>query len=103
MHLWQKILNKMGINEHFVQWLRYILVNLVHLFCGPMACSPRGSSVNGISQTRILEWVAISFSRGSSQGWMEPMSRDKTHNPALAGRFFTTEPPGKPYKRTYGT
>ena len=27
MHLWQKILNKMGINEHFVQLLRYILVN----------------------------------------------------------------------------
>ena len=39
---------------------------------------------------RILEWVAIFFSRGSSQ------PRDWTHLPALAGRFFTTEPPGKP-------
>ena len=35
--------------------------------CGPMNCSPPGSSVPGISQARILEWVAISFSSGSSQ------------------------------------
>ena len=33
----------------------------------PMDCSPPGSSVHGISQVRILEWLAISFSRGSSQ------------------------------------
>ena len=42
-----------------------------HLFvsdpCDPVNCSPPGSSVLGISQARILEWVAISFSRGSSQ------------------------------------
>ena len=36
------------------------------LFCDSMDCSPPGSSVHGISQVRILEWVAISFSRGSS-------------------------------------
>ena len=41
--------------------------------CDPMDCRPPGSSVHGISQARILEWVAISFSRGSS--W----SRDQTH------------------------
>ena len=35
--------------------------------CDPMACSPPGSPVHGISQTRIVEWVAISFSRGSSR------------------------------------
>ena len=35
--------------------------------CDPMDYSPPGYSVHGISQTRILEWVAISFSRGSSQ------------------------------------
>ena len=35
--------------------------------CGPMDCSPPGSSVHGILQARILEWVAISSSRGSSQ------------------------------------
>ena len=35
-------------------------------FCDPMDCSLPGSSVHGISQTRILEWVAIPFFRGSS-------------------------------------
>ena len=34
--------------------------------CDPMDCSPPGSSVRGIFQASILEWVAISFSRGSS-------------------------------------
>ena len=38
------------------------------LFCDPMDCSPPGSSVHGIFQARILEWVAITFSWGSSQG-----------------------------------
>ena len=36
-------------------------------FCDPMDCSPPDSTIHGISQVRILEWVAISFSRGSSQ------------------------------------
>ena len=45
----------------------------VWLFCNPMDCSPTGSSIHGISQARILEWVAIPFSRGSSQ------PRDWTH------------------------
>ena len=35
--------------------------------CDPMDCSPLGSSVHGILQAKILEWVAISFSRESSQ------------------------------------
>ena len=34
--------------------------------CDPLGCSPPGSSVHGISQARILEWVVISSSRGSS-------------------------------------
>ena len=41
--------------------------------CDPMDCSPLGSSVHGILQARMREWVAISFSRGSSQ------PRDRTH------------------------
>ena len=44
-----------------------LVVSRVQLFCNPMDCSPPGSSVHGISRTRILEWVAISFPRGSSQ------------------------------------
>ena len=55
-----------------------------------MDCSPSGSSVHGISQARTLEWIAISFSRGSSR------PRGQTHISCTAGRFFTTEPPGNP-------
>ena len=51
--------------------------------CNPMDCSPPGSSVHGILQERILEWVAIPFSRGSS--W----PRDQTWVSCIAGRFFT--------------
>ena len=51
---------------------------------------PLGSSVHGILQTRILVWVAISSSRGSSQ------PRDQTRVSCIAGRFSTTETPGKP-------
>ena len=49
-----------------------------------MDCSLPGSSVHGILQARILEWVAISFSRGSSQ------PRDRTRVSCIAGRFFFT-------------
>ena len=41
--------------------------------CDPLGCSPPGCSVHGISQARILEWVAVSSSRGSSR------PRDQTH------------------------
>ena len=57
--------------------------------CNPTDCSPPGFSVLGILQARILEWVAIPFSRGSSR------PRDQIHIPALAGGFFTSEPPEK--------
>ena len=50
--------------------------------CDPVGCSPPGSSVHGILQARIQEWVAISYSRGSSQ------PRDRTHVFCIAGRFF---------------
>ena len=42
-------------------------LSCVWLFCDPMDCSPPGFSVTGIFQARILEWFAISYSRGSSQ------------------------------------
>ena len=57
--------------------------------CDPTDCSPPGSSVHGISQARTKVWAAIFFSREFS--W----PRDRTHFSCLAGRFFTTEPPGK--------
>ena len=49
----------------------------------PMDCSLPGSSIRGIFQERVLEWVAISFSRGSSQ------SRDQTWVSHIVGRHFT--------------
>ena len=54
--------------------------------CNPIDCSPPGSSVHGILQTRILEWVAKPFSRESSRLGIEPSS---LMSPALAGWFFT--------------
>ena len=44
-------------------------LQLCPTLCSPMDCSPPGSSLHGISQARILEWVAVSFSRGSSWTW----------------------------------
>ena len=63
--------------------------------CDCMDCSPPGFSVHGILQARILEWIAIHFSRGSSR------PRDRTQVSfrfCTAGRFFTPEPSGKPHK-----
>ena len=57
-----------------------------------MDCSPPGSSVHWILQARILEWVAISSSRGLS--W----PRNWTQVSCIAGQFFTTESPGNPFR-----
>ena len=62
-----------------------------------MDCSPPGSSLHGISQARIVEWVTISFSRGPS--W----PRNWTRISCIEGGFFTTEPPGKPKRKTWGS
>ena len=72
--------------EMNMQWLLSVVLNknrysvharsvaqLCLTHCDPMACSPPGSSVHGMIQARILEWVAIFSSRGSSQ------PRDRTH------------------------
>ena len=56
--------------------------------CDPMDCGPPGSSVRGIFQARILEWIAIPFSVGS-------LSRDQTWVSGIAGSFFTTVPCGE--------
>ena len=91
-------------NEHIVNQLHFNFKNtkkpenisptvlcLVTQSCptlyNPMDCIPPGSSVHGMLQARILEWVAISFSRGSFDPGIKPGS------PALADRFFTAEPP----------
>ena len=64
------------------------------LWC-PIDCRPSGSSVNGIFQARILEWVSIFFSRGSS--W----PRDRTQISCTGRQFFTTEPPVKLHTQVF--
>ena len=58
--------------------------------CDPIDGSPSGSPVPGILQARILEWIAISFSRGSSNPGIKPRS------PALQVDSLPAEPQGKP-------
>ena len=65
------------------------LLQLYQALCDPIDCSLPGSSVHEISQARIQKWAAISSSRGSSS--------NQARISCIAGRFFTTEPPGKPH------
>ena len=69
------------------------IAQLCLTLCDPIDCSPPGSSVHGSLQARILESVAISFSRGSSR------PKDRTCvscvSPALAGGLFTPEQAGE--------
>ena len=64
-------------------WVKVLVTQSCSTFWNPMDCSPPGSSVHGVLQTRILEWVAIPFSRGSSR------HKDGTHVSHVSGRFFT--------------
>ena len=67
------------------------LLQLCPTLCDPTDCSLPGSSVHGILKARILEWGAVSLSRGSSQ------ARNGTQVSCTGRRIgFTTEPPGKP-------
>ena len=78
------ILQKWSYNcSHLVSYITVckLLAQLCPILWNPRNCSPSGSSVHGISQTRIMEWVAIYSSRGSSQ---------QSSNPHLL--LFTTEP-----------
>ena len=70
--------------------LKYCVSQWCLALCNPMVWSLPGSSVCGILQARTLEWVAIPFSRGSSQ------PRDQTRSPALQADSSPSEPPGKP-------
>ena len=73
------------------------IAQLCPALCNPMDCSLPGSSVYGILQARILEWVASSYSRGSSwprnRTWVSCIS-------CIADRFFTAETLGKPHSHS---
>ena len=96
--LLQEIFPIQGLNPHLLHWqvdslplsyqesLSRLYTKLLQpcpALCAPMGCSPPGSSVRGISQARVLEWVAIPSTRGSSQ------PRDQTRVSCIAGRLFT--------------
>ena len=82
-------LSSQGIHDIIYIWLCLVIQScLIH--CDPVDCSLPGSSVHGIFQARVLEWVVISFSRGSSR------SRDQARVSRIGGRcYITSEPPGK--------
>ena len=64
-----------------VKWSKF--TQSCQTLCDPMDCSLQGSSIHGTFQARVLEWVAISFSRGSS--W----PRDRAQVSRIVGRCFT--------------
>ena len=76
--------------EYTVYYCCCLVAKSWSTLCNPMDSSSPGFPIHWTSHLRILEWVAISFSRGSSR------PRDQIASPALAGGFFTAEPPGKP-------
>ena len=65
-----------------VLWKVKVLAQSCPALCEPMDCSSPVSSIHGVLQARIWEWIALSFSRGSSQ------PRDRTQVSLIAGRFF---------------
>ena len=69
-----------------VKWIARLCLTI----WDPMDCSLPGSSIHGILQARVLKWVALSFSRGSSYPRIEPGSS------ALQEDSLPAEPPGKP-------
>ena len=72
--------------------------SLSHLFCNPMDCSPPASSVHGILQARILDWVAIPFfSRGASR----PRDWIQVSRIALQADSLPSEPQGKPFPQIW--
>ena len=93
-HCWTyvnySIENYLLVSWYYLQFCCYFVAQSCPTLCDPMDCNPSGSSVPGIFQARILEWVVISFSRGSSQ------PRNRTHISCIPGRFFTTSHPGSP-------
>ena len=75
---------------------KYLCAQLLSRVCNPVSYSPLGSSVHGIFQARILEWVFMPSSRGSS--W----PRDRTCVSCIAGRFFPSWVMGKTHSWIFG-
>ena len=80
-HLQTEVGTRTG--KHSWEHLKVLVTQSYPTLCDPMDCSPPGSSVHGLLQARILEWVAIPFSRGSFQ------PKDRAQVSCIAGGFFT--------------
>ena len=81
---WTTVHGVTNLSNLIMKWkVRVKVTQLCPTLCDPMNCSLPSTSVYGIIQARILEWVAIPFSRGSSQ------ARDRTQVSHIAGRFLT--------------
>ena len=74
----------------FVALVKGSVTQLCPTLCDPVGCSPPGSSVHGILQARILEWVAIPFLGDLPDAGIE------LRPPALQADSLLSEPPGKP-------
>ena len=79
-----QLLKPLSSRTRAVQHEEAKVAQLCLTFSDPMNCSLPGSSVHGILQARLLEWVAVPFSRRSSQ------PRNKTGVSCIAGEFFTS-------------
>ena len=77
-----------GAYQGYSEGCHCLVAKSCPILCNPMDYSQPGSSLHGISQARILEQVAISFSRRSSR------LRDRTHVLSITDRFFIIELPG---------
>ena len=87
-----------GLGDFVLNDMLFVLVAKPYqTLCDPTDCCQPGSSVHVISQARILEWAAI-----PSPGDL-PNPRFEPRSPSWAGRFFTTEPPGKPINDMKGS
>ena len=67
-----------------------LVIQSCSTLCDPLDCSPLGSFVHGILQARMMKWIAIPFSRGSSH------PKIKSRSPKLQADPLLSEPPGKP-------
>ena len=80
--------------------MKVLVAQLCPTLCDPMDCSPPGSSVHGILQVRILQWVAMPFSRGFSwlRDWLNLSLLSLLHWKAGS---LPLAPPGKPHWSEY--
>ena len=86
-----------GQNRVEIKYSTCLVAQSCPTICDPRDCSPPGSSVHGSLQARILEWIAISFSRASSQP-EDPTRILSLMSPALQADSLPAEPSGKPNK-----